>query len=119
MSGFVRFFLIIAAISLFFVFPSYGQQSCDTTLVVYSGLTINNDGLNDGWIIDGIEQCPDNHVAIYGRSGQLIWEADGYDNDLVMWKGKNMNDQQIPDGTYFYSIKRSSGTLRGWVFIKS
>ncbi len=106
---------------------------CDTTLVnVYvkpdgislidptSGITPNDDGKNDVWIIRGIEEYPDNEVVIFNRWGDEIDSFAGYDNKDVVWKGRNGSDDRVPDGTYYYIIKiRNYGTLAGWIFVRN
>jgi gliding motility-associated-like protein len=88
----------------------------DTCLIhVYSGITPNGDGVNDGWVIDGITFFSDNSVDIFNRWGNLVWYGDGYDNVNVVWKGENTNGERLPDGTYFYIINIKDRRFKGWV----
>ena len=57
------------------------------TIATVSSITPNNDGVNDTWNIQGIEGFPDNHVVIYNRWGDVVFDEMGYDNDLVIWDG--------------------------------
>ena len=43
-------------------------------VVIYNGITPNGDGRNDGWIIDGIEEYPDNEVLIFNRWADQLRE---------------------------------------------
>ncbi|HEX2900406.1 MAG TPA: gliding motility-associated C-terminal domain-containing protein, partial [Bacteroidia bacterium] len=62
--------------------------------------TPNNDGRNDVFQIVGIELYPNNHLAVYNRWGNLVYEKDQYDNS---WKGDNYkNGAPLPDGAYYY-----------------
>ncbi len=57
---------------------------------------------NDTWIIQGIENYPDNKVFIFNRWGDEIHYLEGYDNTRVYWDGKDKKDKVLPDGTYYY-----------------
>ena len=86
---------------------------CDTTtvyvlidggdsLIVYNGFSPNGDGMNDVFIIQGIEKYTDNQVTLYNRWGNEVFNVKGYTNDNA-WNGK-WNNVNVPDGTYFYII---------------
>lgn len=89
------------------------MDNCE--LKIYSGFTPNGDGVNDAWVIDGISLFPENRVKIYTRWGKVIWEAQGYNNDDVVWKGNNKNDDLLPDATYFYEVILNNRKHAGWV----
>lgn len=85
----------------------------------YNGITPNGDGSNETWIIDGIEQYPDNEISIFGRSGNLVWIGSSYDNTLVVFEGLNQNSNELPNGTYFYVMNITSlgKKFKGWIEI--
>jgi gliding motility-associated-like protein len=77
-------------------------------LINYSdGITPNSDGTNDVWIIDYIEQYPDNVVEIYNRWGELLFHADGYQQN---WDG-TYNGKKLPIGTYYFIIDLNDETI--------
>jgi len=76
----------------------------DSVLGIYTGLTPNGDAHNDVWIIGGIDTIPDNTVHIYNRWGELIWKGDHYDNLNIAFAGKNTKNQDVVEGTYYYTI---------------
>jgi gliding motility-associated-like protein len=82
---------------------------------IYSGITPNGDSQNDTWIIDGIENFPDNNVQIYNRWGDKVWEANAYNNNTVVWDGSNRRGNPLPDGTYFYIVTLMGDVFKGWV----
>jgi gliding motility-associated-like protein len=86
---------------------------------VYTGFSPNGDGINDTWIIDGIEQYPDNEVLIFGRWGEELWKGVGYNNTSVVFEGNNKRGVKIPEGTYVYIITLTNGPKldAGWVQI--
>jgi gliding motility-associated-like protein len=84
----------------------------------YNGFTPNGDGHNDTWIIDNINVYPDNSVEIYNRWGTEVWNANGYDNNRVVFKGIDNQGQPLPDATYFYIVKISGAApAKGWLQI--
>jgi hypothetical protein len=58
---------------------------------------------------------PNNNVKIFNRSGVLVYEADGYNNDDVVFDGFGKNGvyttgNDLPVGTYFYIIDKRDGS---------
>jgi|SRR6185312_213233 len=98
----------------FIILPN--NEACKVKF--YNGITPNGDGHNDTWIIENIEIYPTNDVQIYNRWGTEVWSAEGYDNNHVVWKGQDYQNQPLPDGTYFYIVTISGATpYKGWVQI--
>jgi len=92
----------------------YIDVSCDV-IMVYDGFSPNGDGINDGFIILGIENFPDATVYLFNRWGNLIYDKKGYSNNDP-WTGRWDGDE-LPSGTYFYSIIAADNTQlkSGWV----
>jgi gliding motility-associated-like protein len=85
--------------------PSDHAQMMGAEINVHQALSPNGDGINDFLMIDGIANYPDNHLQIINRSGQLIFEAKGYDNSTKVFDGhSNKNGAMQLPGTYFYSL---------------
>lgn len=63
--------------------------------------TPNGDGINDTWVIPGIENFPNNEITLFNRWGQMVWDVTGYQND---WEGINNKGERLPFGAYFYVI---------------
>ena len=53
-------------------------------------------------IIACIETLKDNHLEIYSRWGQKVFEVDGYEND---WIGRDANGEPLPEGAYFFVLE--------------
>jgi gliding motility-associated-like protein len=88
-------------------------------LIIHNVITPNGDGINDGWIIDGIEEFPDNNVLIFNRWGDEVKSFQHYDNTTTVWKGENYQGKRLPDGTYYYIITiKDGGSRTGWVLIR-
>ncbi|MFW0739491.1 PKD domain-containing protein [Flavobacterium sp. T12S277] len=79
-------------------------------IVVHNAFSPNGDGINEVFKIDGVECYPDVFVEIYDRWGVLVYDAHGYNNTSVAFKGisegrATLNKQKgLPVGTYFYVI---------------
>ena len=90
-------------------------------LQVHDVITPNGDGLNDTWIIEGLQLYPKNVVRIFSKLGDMLYEQAGYSND---WAGKSDNGLQLPDGTYYYLVQlrgassKGSDVLKGSILIK-
>lgn len=83
---------------------------------VFSGITANNDGINDVLAIENIDQFPNNSVSVYNRWGQLVFEKKGYNNSNVVWPVGDEGSKLISN-TYFYVIDLGNGSklIKGWV----
>jgi gliding motility-associated-like protein len=83
---------------------------------IFSGVTANNDGLNDKWMIENITEFPDNRVTIYSRWGTQVFDVKGYDNETKYWPTSDMTDRLVAS-TYFYIIELGDGSkpIKGWV----
>ncbi|HEY9488794.1 MAG TPA: gliding motility-associated C-terminal domain-containing protein, partial [Chryseosolibacter sp.] len=64
-----------------------GVGEVKTEVFSYNLVSSNGDRKNDNFMIDCISQFPNNNVKIFNRSGVLVYEADGYDNNGVVFKG--------------------------------
>ena len=84
--------------------------------------TPNNDGINDAFIIEGIQDYPNNSIKIYNRWGIKVFDKKKYKND---WVGENTEEltvggTELPQGTYFYLFDKGDGSdiIKGYVYIK-
>jgi gliding motility-associated-like protein len=87
-------------------------------LEFFNGFSPNGDGQNDDWNIPVLNYYPVNDVTIINRWGSEVWKGINYNNKTIVWTGKNMKGEDMPDGTYYYIINYNNTEKRGWVFIK-
>lgn len=84
------------------------------------GFSPNGDGVNDYFVIPGIEHFPENEISVYNRWGSLVYNEKGYEN---LWDGKSNNKMALGGaleaGTYFYVLILASGIepIQGYVYI--
>ena len=93
----------------------------DGEIMVYNGISPNGDGRNDYFHILNIETLyPENHVSIYNRWGDVVYETDNYDNSSKRFEGNSNSGKELTSGVYFYKIVFSSGRepLSGYLTIK-
>jgi gliding motility-associated-like protein len=110
------------------IFAACTQQTfaieVDGSIEIFNAMSPGRDGKNDVFFIENIDKLNDtrrNHVAIYNRWGDLVWEADNYNNASVAFTGKSKNDSDLPSGTYFYKIEfmgSSKATETGYLALK-
>ncbi|WP_433830070.1 PKD domain-containing protein [Flavobacterium anhuiense] len=87
-------------------------------LKIYNEFSPNDDGQNDYFYIDCIDQYPDNQLEIFNRWGNLVYYKKGYNNT---WDGKEENSSKtLPEGTYFYILDLGDGSKKtsGWLYLK-
>jgi len=81
------------------------------------GFSPNGDGINDFWLIKGIEAFPDNEVKVFNRWGNLVFETRNYDNNNVAWHG--LANKRVPETTYYFVINvKGLKPITGFVVIK-
>jgi len=96
---------------------SCGNSTTQTQIInltchinIYNALSLNDDGKNDTFLLDGIECFPNNTVEIYNRWGAKVFETTAYDNNQNVFKGISggkgtlSRNEKLPTGTYFYII---------------
>ncbi len=74
-------------------------------IVFPDGITPNDDGKNDTWIIDFINNFPEAVVMVYNRWGQELFYSKGYGTP---WDGR-YKGKDLPVGTYYYVIDLHNG----------
>ncbi|MES2064855.1 MAG: gliding motility-associated C-terminal domain-containing protein [Bacteroidota bacterium] len=77
--------------------------------------TPNGDGINDTWLVTGIEDDPTVNVKVFNRGGSLVFESKGY---TKAWDG-TFNGKRLNAGVYYYIIttEATSEILKGSVTI--
>lgn len=79
------------------------------SLVVSNVLTPNGDGINDKWIVYGIQNLLNNNVKIIDRSGVVVFSQKNYNNS---WDGK-YNGSYLPEGAYYYVVEYDVPSANG------
>lgn len=85
--------------------PIFILEKCP--LIIPNVMTVNNDGRNDVFVLQNVGEYHQISLQITNRWGNVIYVNNDYKND---WNGKDMSNEPLTDGTYFYTIKAHSGT---------
>lgn len=88
---------------------------CD--LDFYNAITPNGDGKNDAFIISNIETYTNNSLFVFNRYGLKVWEGKNYNNNSVVFTGRDLNGNDLPPATYFYILNVDGGQRKGWLEI--
>ena len=97
-------------------------------MVVFSGVSPNGDGVNDFWVIQGIENFPNNTVRLFNRWGVEVFSEKGYGQDDKFFRGLSngrstiAQEDMLPVGTYYYAIEyvndeNKTIQLGGYIYI--
>ena len=63
----------------------------------------NNDGINDSWIIKGIEKYPNNRIVIYDRWGQEVFKSSSYNSEKA-WNGR-VKSNIVTEGVFYFVLE--------------
>ena len=86
-------------------------EICDT-LDIPNGFSPDDDGVNDEFVITGIDKHPGNVLKIFNRWGNILYEKTNYNNS---WNGNvntgsfRLGGGKVPAGTYFYILELGQG----------
>lgn len=85
-------------------------------LVIPNVFTPNGDGINDEFVIKGLNAYDKARLVVFNRWGGEFYSNDDYKN------GRKWNGYGLNDGTYYYVLYLTTGTKvsqrSGWVLIK-
>jgi gliding motility-associated-like protein len=79
---------------------------------VYNAFSPNGDGFNNVFLIQHIETIAEtrsNHVSIYNRWGDVVFDIKDYNNTTRVFRGLSNKGEELTSGTYFYKIEFSGG----------
>ncbi|HWZ05206.1 MAG TPA: gliding motility-associated C-terminal domain-containing protein [Mucilaginibacter sp.] len=70
--------------------------------------TPNGDGINDTWVIEGLDNDPSPSVKVFTRNGVLIFNSIGYGTP---WNGEYKGNK-LPAGAYYYIVTAKNNTQK-------
>ena len=79
-------------------------------LMVYKAFSPNDDNIHEFWEIENIHLYPEALVSVYDRNGTQVFRRRNYINsEEDAFGGKDVNNQPLPSGTYYYVIDLENG----------
>ncbi len=91
--------------------PTVTVLSQSSGLIFNNGISMNGDGRNDSFRIQGIENFPENRLRIFNRWGVEVYNAEGYGSDgktfIGLSEGRTTisQDKFLPVGTYYWILE--------------
>ena len=85
-------------------------------LFIADAITPNNDGVNDRWVVGGLEFFPQSEVEVFNRWGQLLFRS----KPGTTWWDGTYNGALLPASDYYYVITVFPGAapITGTVTLK-
>ncbi|RLJ63391.1 putative repeat protein (TIGR01451 family)/gliding motility-associated-like protein [Lacinutrix venerupis] len=97
------------------------EVTVNDCLKISQGISPNNDGDNEMFTINCIEDYPENNVKIFNRYGKLVFETNNYKNNWngIANTGSPNSGNLLPVGTYYYSITIDTinRPFVGWLYL--
>ncbi len=103
-------------------------EQCE--MVIPTGFSPNDDGIQDTWRIKCLEKYPDARIEIFNRWGNRVFEMKNYGNSDVhgtsdlWWDGYSSNkgtfgSSRLPAGTYYYILYLQEGRepVNGFIYL--
>jgi uncharacterized delta-60 repeat protein/gliding motility-associated-like protein len=78
-------------------------------------ITPNEDGLNDYFVIHGVDPNKKNKLTIFDRIGAVKFSASNYEND---WNGTAKDGTKLSPGTYYYVFTNDKNSVKGFIEIR-
>lgn len=85
----------------------------DVPLQIPNAFSPNGDGINDKWLISGLQGNVNNSVNVFNRWGQLVFTSIGYNKP---WDG-SYKGKTLPVDTYYYIINVNNKSYNGSVML--
>jgi gliding motility-associated-like protein len=89
----------------------------DFEIEIPGAFSPNSDGIDDNWVINGLNAFPNAEIVIVNRWGSEVFYAKPY---TEYWNGENKNGKKLPSATYFYILKLNdtyNSVYKGNVFL--
>ena len=83
-----------------------------TACQIQTGISPNGDANNDNFDLTSFNV---EKLKIFNRYGMTVYEQDNYSNQ---WNGLDLNGNELPSATYFYTFRKKTGESRtGWIYL--
>jgi gliding motility-associated-like protein len=92
----------------------------ENSIVIPDGFSPNGDGINDNYVIPGLQNYERVSIDILNRWGNVVYSSSKYENN---WDGRSntgvYSGTQLPIGTYFYvlTIHDNGKKYTGYIYM--
>ncbi len=92
-----------------------------TILVVPDAFSPNGDGVNDTYVVRGLEYYGQNTFQVFNRWGSTVLDRKPYRND---WDGRSENSmnwgEELPEGTYYFILDpgKDKEVITGYIYLR-
>jgi gliding motility-associated-like protein len=109
----------ISGLSLNEYFSKAVKSNAISGLRIPVGISPNNDGLNDRFIIENLNPTDKVRIEIYDRLQSLVFRDANYKNNFEgVGNQKGLVSNDLPDGTYYYILNfNDSKPIIGYIII--
>ena len=92
-------------------------------VIIYNGLSPNNDSKNDCFMVEGGENAGSSELIIFDRYNNVVFKSSMSGIELrncsCWWDGRSSSGKELPSGTYFYHlILGKEKEKKGYVVLK-
>lgn len=90
-------------------------------LTIPDAFSPNGDGVNDTYVIDGLQFYPENTFEVFNRWGTQVLKRSPYNNN---WDGRSEASlnwgEELPESTYYYILDLGNGdaAYTGYIYLK-
>jgi gliding motility-associated-like protein len=91
------------------------------TLIVPDAYSPNGDGVNDLYVVRGLEYYPNNSLQVFNRWGSKVLDRSPYNNN---WDGRSENSmnwgEELPESTYYFILDPGDGKdiITGYIYLR-
>ena len=102
--------------------PTVTVLDVEQDLEIFNEISPNGDGVNETFVIQGLQNYPNNVLRIYNRWGNIVFEEANYQNNFdgtSNGRATVERGEKLPVGTYYYLLDLNDGSSgrAGWLYI--
>ncbi|WP_298329086.1 gliding motility-associated C-terminal domain-containing protein [uncultured Dokdonia sp.] len=102
--------------------PTITVLDVEQDLEIFNEISPNGDGVNETFVIQGLQNYPNNVLRIYNRWGNVVFEEANYQNNFdgtSNGRATVERGEKLPVGTYYYLLDLNDGSSgrAGWLYI--
>ncbi|MBL7963022.1 MAG: gliding motility-associated C-terminal domain-containing protein [Flavobacteriales bacterium] len=96
-------------------------EDCTDPLKVPDAFSPNGDGVNDVFVIQGLDAYDVRHLMVFNRYGNKVLDRSPYNNDWDGTSDTGLNrTEKLPESTYYFILDLGEGTdkVTGYIYLR-